>query len=144
MKYISEEIKKVISDKSEERYPYIVIIIECNEQGTNLNAESAMTGNPIILKGLLSFLDNAYDEISEKILSKGLSPDIQDKYDRMMDILNEIELLNPEENDKLLLKYFPNGKISSITTDTLNALTKEAEELLDKLKGNSGNIKFIS
>ena len=143
MKYISDEIKKVISDKSEERHPYIVIIMECNEQGTNLNVESAMTGNPIILKGLLSFLDNAYDEISEKILSKGTSTKAQDKLDHMMDILNEIESLNPEENDKLLIKYFPNGKASSISVDTLNKLTKEAEELLDKLKGTSGNIKFI-
>ena len=143
MKYISDEIKKVISDKSEERHPYIVIIMECNEQGTNLNVESAMTGNPIILKGLLSFLDNAYDEISEKILSKGTSTEAQDKLDHMMDILNEIESLNPEENDKLLIKYFPNGKVSSISVDTLNKLTKEAEELLDKLKGTSGNIKFI-
>ena len=143
MKYISDEIKKVISDKSEERHPYIVIIMECNEQGTNLNVESAMTGNPIILKGLLSFLDNAYDEISEKILSKGTSTKAQDKLDHMMDILNEIESLNPEENDKLLIKYFPNGKVSSISVDTLNKLTKEAEELLDKLKGTSGNIKFI-
>lgn len=143
MRYISDEIKKVISDKSEERHPYIVIIMECNEQGTNLNVESAMTGNPIILKGLLSFLDNAYDEISEKILSKGTSTEAQDKLDHMMDILNEIESLNPEENDKLLIKYFPNGKVSSISIDTLNKLTKEAEELLDKLKGNSGNIKFI-
>lgn len=144
MKYISDEIRKVISDKSEERHPYIVIIMECNEQGTNLNVESAITGNPIILKGLLSFLSDAHDEISKKIMSKETNTENQNKFDHMMNVLNEIESLNPEENDKLLIKYFPNGKVSSVSIDTLNKLTKEAEEVLDKLKGNSGNIKFIS
>lgn len=144
MKYISDEIRKVISDKSEKKHPYIVIIMECNEQGTDLNVESAMTGNPIILKGLLSFLSNAHDEISKKIINKETNTEDQAKFDHMMNVLNEIESLNPEENDKLLIKYFPNGKVSSVSIDTLNKLTKEAEEVLDKLKGNSGNIKFIS
>lgn len=143
MKYISDEIRKVISDKSEERHPYIVIIMECNDQGTNFNIESAMTGNPIILKGLLSFLNNAHDEISKKIINREINPENQNKFDHVMNILNEIENLNPEENDKLLIKYFPNGKASSISIDILDKLIKEAEELLDKLKGNSGNIKFI-
>ncbi|HRT03504.1 MAG TPA: hypothetical protein P5513_06150 [Candidatus Diapherotrites archaeon] len=144
MKYISNEIREIISDKSKERHPYIVIIMECNEQGTNLNIESAMTGNPIILKGLLSFLGNAYDEISKKIISKEMNAEDQAKLDHMMNILNEIESLSPEENDKLLIKYFPKGKVSSVSIDTLNKLTKEAEEVLNKLKGNNGNIKFIS
>lgn len=143
MKYISDEIKKVLSDKSEERHPYIVIIMECDEQGTHLNIESAIAGNPIILKGLLSFLSDTHDEISKKIISKEINPEHQAKFDHMMNILNEIESLNPEETDKLLIKYFPNGKFSSINIDTVNKLTKEAEELLDKLKGNNGNIKFI-
>jgi len=144
MKYISNEIREIISDKSKKRHPYIVIIMECNEQGTNLNIESAMTGNPIILKGLLSFLGNAYDEISKKIISKEMNAEDQAKLDHMMNILNEIERLSPEENDKLLIKYFPTGKVSSISIDTLNKLTKEAEEVLNKLKGNNGHIKFIS
>jgi len=144
MKYISNEIREIISDKSKKRHPYIVIIMECNEQGTNLNIESAMTGNPIILKGLLSFLGNAYDEISKKIISKEMNAEDQAKLDHMMNILNEIERLSPEENDKLLIKYFPKGKVSSISIDTLNKLTKEAEEVLNKLKGNNGHIKFIS
>jgi len=144
MKYISNEIREIISDKSKKRHPYIVIIMECNEQGTNLNIESAMTGNPIILKGLLSFLGNAYDEISKKIISKEMNAEDQAKLDHMMNILNEIERLSPEENDKLLIKYFPKGKVSSISIDTLNKLTKEAEEVLNKLKGNNGHIKFIN
>jgi len=144
MKYISNEIREIISDKSKKRHPYIVIIMECNEQGTNLNIESAMTGNPIILKGLLSFLGNAYDEISKKIISKEMNAEDQAKLDHMMNILNEIERLSPEENDKLLIKYFPTGKVSSISIDTLNKLTKEAEEVLNKLKGNNGHIKFIN
>lgn len=143
MKYISDEIKKVLSNKPEERHPYIVIIIECDEQGTNLNIESAMTGNPIILKGLLSVLSDTHDELSKKIISKEMNPEHQAKFDHMLNILNEIESLNPEETDKLLIKYFPNGKSSLISVDTLNKLTKEAEEVLDKLKGNNGNIKFI-
>jgi hypothetical protein len=117
--------------------------MECNEQGTNFNVESAMTGSPIILKGLLSFLSNAHDEISKKIINREINPENQNKFDHIMNILNEIENLNPEENNKLLIKYFPNGKVSSMSIDTLDKLIKEAEELLDKLKGNSGNIKFI-
>ena len=50
-----DEIKKLISDKSEDRHPYILIIMECTDTGTNLNIESAMNGSPVILKGLLSF-----------------------------------------------------------------------------------------
>ena len=62
---------------------------------------------------------------------------VQEKLQKMMDILNQIEKINPDENDKLLLKYFPNGKISSISISILEAITKEAQELLDKLKGDN-------
>lgn len=141
MKYVSDEIKKLISDKSEDRHPYILIIMECTDTGTNLNIESAMNGSPVILKGLLSFIDDTYDEISDRIMEKtndSSDTTVQEKLQKMMDILNQIEKINPDENDKLLLKYFPNGKISSINISTLEAITKEAQELLDKLKG--GNV----
>ena len=141
MKYVSDEIKKLISDKSEDRHPYILIIMECTDGGTNINIESALNGNPVILKGLLSFIDDAHDEISDRIMEKtnSVSDDaVQEKLQKMMTILNQIEELNPDENDKLLLKYFPTGKISSISLNTLEAITKEAQELLDKLKG--GNV----
>lgn len=140
MKFISEEIKNLLSEKIE-RHPYIVIVMECNEDGTNLNVESAMTGNPIMLKGLLSFLNNAYDEISNKIMNGGSSSS-KEKLDFMLKILEEIEEISPSENDKLLIKYFPNGKVASMTEETLDNLIKDAKEVLKKLKDKDDTIKL--
>ena len=144
-KYISEDLKKIIKT-TDDYNPYIIITMECNEQGDALNIESNINGNFLLLRGLLSYLEDIKDDLLNQI-SKETNDEsfsIKDKVAQMTTILKQIAEINSQEAEALIKKYFPSG-ITTFSLNEADRFLKAAKDVLERLqkKDNDKTISLI-
>lgn len=143
-KSITEQITSQIEDiyaNKKDFNPFLLTLIEADENGNLKHTKIYLNGGYIHLKGLtetsfalLEDLSNTFDES----LKKQPKDNIINKANIVKEKFEELGNLDLDKAEKLLNKYFNPDEDAIIVTDSdIDRLIKELDNEIDKCKNNN-------
>jgi C4-type Zn-finger protein len=130
-KWISEEIENLKNDY----HPHVIIILECTDQGNKLNGHIKVSGQNVIIQGLLSNIDNVVENIEESLYTTktvSANGDVSEMSNKLIKLKNILKKLDPSVSEKFIEKWFGSSAITSLTLEELDEIITEAEKEINK------------